>query len=184
MDQKELNDFASNNKTACLLLFQVGEDYAAARCCIRHALLAGLSLASQAVEKTLKAYLFFHDPKYAPKTHGHELIDLAKEVLKHYPHAIDLPSCEDTLAKLQEHYSARYPDSRPPRYSASTKELAAIDTIMIRLLENLPVPSEFKYRLGPYARFFDTPGSDPVGNWFVAKNEAFTDAIRGSRAKS
>ena len=51
---------------------------------------------------------------------------------------------------------------------------------MIQLLENLPVPEAMKYRLGPYSRFYEMPGEDPVGNWFMAKNQAITEEIRKS----
>jgi len=156
MSRQEVSKFWSDNKYAAMMIFVATGDYIAARCCILNALFPGFVLASQAIEKLLKALIYL-ESREEMKT-GHNPFDLKQKLkgLRDY----DLDKYDATLNKLYDHYQGRYHDNKTTGKGASSEELPEIDALWLELVEKLPVPDEAKYRIA----FFDFL-IDPNPHW-------------------
>lgn len=117
------------------------EDYAAARCCLINGLFSGLPIAAQAVEKFLKANIYFLDPTYSKKR-KHDLIALAKD-LKDLEPSFPFEKYHILLLKLINYYEARYPENKNSA-TTSTALIYELDPLMIYIAETVPVPKEAK----------------------------------------
>lgn len=165
-------------KRAAMFLRQACQDYAAARCCLLNGLLSGFVFAQQAVEKVLKAYIFFADAK--AKWRGlHDLKAAAQHVQALYP-TIDLAAHAWTIERLEVYYKNRYPDvpkSASDPTTSSTAELHAIDQLMVYLSISFPLPPRIKIATGIlpaiYAEHFGS-GAWPEAHWVKANNIAVT----------
>ncbi|MBE0468274.1 MAG: hypothetical protein IBX55_02030 [Methyloprofundus sp.] len=166
-------DLRSVNEQACSLLHTAACDYAAARCCLLNGLLSGFQLASQAVEKLIKASILFHEPTVNIRTeYGHDLPSLLKGLETVLNHSID-PKHHQTVDKLLLHYKSRYPDNPDRAMSASSDELDGIDELCFFLTSQLFVPSELKYRVGILARVCRDEPYPPDHYWITQDNNFF-----------
>ena len=146
-------EFTNKNKDALMFIFTADQDYVAARCCILNALFAGFALASQAIEKSLKAFICIESGKKMKTNHNpYEL----KEILKKYKD-YDLDKYDRLLKKLFDHYQMRYHDNfaKYGTNGASGEELKEIDKLWIDLKEKLPIPEENKFRTMFFVDLFE-----------------------------
>ena len=148
-DWEKLTDFCRDHQRASLLLRIAAEDYADARCLLLNQLFGGLVQGAQAIEKTLKAYLLFGDPKRDVKKLSHSLARLLGEADALYP-SLKLFQFQQIADKFGKHYSARYPDNPNASTSKTTADVSELDSLVIYLNENLPCPRNVKYRTGLY----------------------------------
>src|ERR1051326_3363602 len=99
LTKAQAQDYARVHQYAVMMFTDAGSDYVAGRCCMINGLFPGLRLASEAVEKILKAFIFFvtgqksttkgndrHNPyllkQELRKTHTDSKLDLFDDVLK------------------------------------------------------------------------------------------------------
>src|ERR1700733_257559 len=82
---QELMRFGNEYSRATLLLRAAAHDYAAARCLLFNGMFEGLSLGAQVIEKYLKAYLIFADPKRDVRAFLHSLPKLLSEASALFP---------------------------------------------------------------------------------------------------
>jgi hypothetical protein len=158
MTKPEVDDYARTNQYAMLMLFVAGSDYFACRCCILNMMSSGFRLASEAVEKLLKAYIFLETKqKTTLKQNDRHNPYLLKEELQSALKARDteLDNFDGLLNQLFGHYQSRYPDNKG-QGSASSQELTQIDKLFIFLIEKLPMPDELKYRSGFFVSVYDS----------------------------
>ena len=147
----EMDSYARRHSGATLLLLTAAHDYAAARCLLLNGLFGGLVLGAQAIEKLLKAYILFADPRReVKKAFRHSLTKLLQETDKLYPH-LCFSEQAPLVQKFSGHYAARYPDDPAASKSMTTADLFELDEFVIFLNENLPCPRNVKYRSGLYA---------------------------------
>ncbi|MDO9095782.1 MAG: hypothetical protein Q7U99_24460 [Rubrivivax sp.] len=163
LDRAQRLAFAAANRRAMLLLHRAASDYLGARCCLLNGVLSGLELGSQAIEKHLKALLLFASPELNPKEFSHNIVRLSDRATR--AGLVDLARHHETIQKFYGHFQSRYPDNPGGSTSASTGELAALDGLIIDLIEALPVPIEIRLSSGVYGRLA-----------FLTGNSAFPDA--------
>jgi HEPN domain-containing protein len=157
----ELNEFCRLYSPATLLLQVAAQDYSAARCLLLNGHFPGLGLGAQAIEKLLKAYLLFHDPKMKTKGYMHslgKLLDKTDELYKNLNLKKYKPLVEDFL----KHYQSRYPDNANVSTSRSTAEITDLDEIVIFLNENLPIPLNARYHTGLYSQITFSLGYNSI----------------------
>jgi hypothetical protein len=148
MTKTEANDYARTNLYAMGMFSVAGSDYCASRCCILNRMSAGFRLASEAVEKLLKAYVFLETRATSTlKANDRHNPFLLKEELQPALKTRDpeLDKFDGLLRKLFGHYQTRYPDNND-QGSASSQELPQIDELFVYLIDKLPMPDEVKYR--------------------------------------
>lgn len=152
MTREQFAEYARDNQYATMMLMGASLDYVACRCCILNKLHSGFRLASEAVEKLLKAFIFVATGA-EPTLRGnarHNPYLLKQELIGVHPdHKLD--SFDDLLRKLHDHFQGRYYDNPTTGEGASSDELDQIDDLFVYLMEALPMPDEVKYR----CRFFD-----------------------------
>src|ERR1700722_14109372 len=105
-----LREFSKAHSSATLLLLTATKDYAAARCLLQNGLLTGLVMGAQAIEKFLKAYLLFHDPRRKVRKLSHSLPELLREAGALLPN-LSLMNFAPVAEKFDRHYATRYPDN-------------------------------------------------------------------------
>jgi HEPN domain-containing protein len=133
---------------------QSAEDYAAARCCLLHGLFPGFVMAEQAVEKLIKAFIFFTDPSFKPKRgRGHDLPSLVTVMCSQYGH-VSLAPYEKTIELLQSSYDRRYPDSETAPQSRMTAQLRDVDDLYIYLLDQSPITGDLRYQIGAWPHLY------------------------------
>jgi hypothetical protein len=134
------------------MFMDAASDYAACRCCILNSLHSGFRLASEAVEKLLKAHIFLAAGTKTKLQRGslHNPYLLKQELNGARPDR-SLDSFDDVLHQLHNHYQSRYFDNPGQRKGASSEELARIDELFVYLVETLPMPAEVKYRSAFFA---------------------------------
>jgi len=140
-----LMKFSMENQDGMMFLFNSDRDYVAARCCVLNGLVgSGFVLAGQAIEKSLKAFIFFESKKKLRVGHNAYELKEALKKIKDY----NLDKYDNLLKKLLDHYQARYSDNIPEygTNGACSDELAEIDELWVELKEKLPIPDEVKYR--------------------------------------
>lgn len=149
MTNEEIRKYAREKRNA-LSFFNTGvEDYISARCLLRNGLLTGLVLASQAVEKILKSYLYLKDEPKINTHKPHKLVDKVQSL-----YGLNLDNYRSLAEKLYYHYQTRYPDNTDQSSEMSTGELDEIDDLVIYLIEHFPVPEDIKIRIGLFSRLF------------------------------
>jgi HEPN domain-containing protein len=175
-----LRAFANEHSPAIALEHIATRDYAAARCLLNNLLLTGLMLGAQAIEKFLKAYLLFNDPKRDVKRLSHDLPKLLGEVEARYP-GLRLSQYAPLITRFSRYYDARYPDNPNVPASMTSAELAELDQLIVLLNENMPCPLNVKMRTGFYAEITFSLGIagtvTPTEFWIKNGNNALTPLL-------
>jgi hypothetical protein len=163
LTRAEAQEFARKNQYAMTMFMTASSDYFACRCCILNGLSSGFRLASEAVEKLLKASIFLRTGTQS-RLKGHDRHNpyRLKEELKSAHVDSTLDGYDPLLKKLHDHYQSRYPDNQTTGRGASGEELAEIDVLFLYLVETLPMPDEVKYRSAFFAWLCD---EDSRRNW-------------------
>ena len=174
----QVNQFARENLKAMEFLNIATQDYIAARCCLINGLFSGLVLSAQAVEKYLKAYNLFLTPSKNTRKLSHKVQDLAAEIYSLDP-GLELSPHRELIKRLEAHYQTRYPDNLGASTSQSTGEIHEIDTLIILVNKQMPIPLEVKLRSGLYSRLFHgkARGYDSGCNdeyWLLRDNRALS----------
>jgi len=174
LDRNGVLNWGVQHKYANMRFFNATEDYTAARCCILNGLFVGFTLASQAIEKLLKAIIFLETGEEMKTWHNpYDLKEKLKKIKDYNLDGFDL-----TLKKLYDHYLSRYhEDSRQTHADgssgASSEELNLIDELWFTLAEKLPMPDEVKYRMIFFANLFEPNPYWLNGVWLTKNNSAF-----------
>lgn len=146
---QDLLEFNRNNRTAVKFADKATDDYLLARLGFQQALCSACEVATQAVEKFLKAYLLFRDPSLAgsaeivrkavertarglgrKKERGHDVeaaLDLS--IIWQLPCSNDLRM---RLNRINSYYDLRYPDSGGPTALGSS-EIRDIDEAVFEI---------------------------------------------------
>ncbi len=174
--KQERFDFARQNRRYLNLLNIAASDYAGARCCLLNGVGSGLQLGSQAIEKTMKAFIALTD-KYIDTTKlSHDLNKLNNQ-LEALGSTANISDKKD-LDRWMEFYNARYSFDRKGNEirqlsSSSLEETNLLDKIMTHLVANTPdFPA--KFQCGVYALISQKFGSRTytvgAGFWIRAHN--------------
>ena len=175
MTRDEHQKYCIKNQRALMFLYNADQDYVAARCCILNGLFSGFMLASQAVEKFLKALIVF-EGKEAKNIHDPFKLKECLKKVKDY----NLDRYNDLLKKLSDHYKARYYDNKMDygTNGASSEELADLDNLWMSLKEKLPFPNEVKFRTRFFSDLFDEYPYWKNKFWIREKNASLSDKIQ------
>jgi|ERR1017187_4186134 hypothetical protein len=174
LTREQARQYAGKNQYAMMMFMDAGSDYFACRCCILNALHSGFRLASEAVEKLLKAFIFLQTgTKSTLKGRDRHNPYLLKEELKASRPDQKLDSYDDLLHKLYDHFLSRYYDNPVTGKGASGEELPKIDELFLYLVETLPMPDEVKYRSAFFAEICDENSRRYWRNyyWAMERNE-------------
>jgi hypothetical protein len=174
LTREQARQYAGKNHYAMRMFMDAGFDYFACRCCILNALHSGFRLASEAVEKLLKAFIFLQTgTKSTLKGRDRHNPYLLKEELKASRPDQKLDSYDDLLRKLYDHFLSRYYDNPTTGKGASSEELPQIDELFLYLVETLPMPDEVKYRSAFFAEICDEDSRRYWRNyyWAIERNE-------------
>lgn len=174
LTREQARQYAAKNQYAMMMFMDAGSDYFACRCCILNALHSGFRLASEAVEKLLKAFIFLQTgTKSTLKGRDRHNPYLLKEELKASRPDQKLDSYDDLLHKLYDHFLSRYYDNPITGKGASGEELPKIDELFLYLVETLPMPDEVKYRSAFFAGICDENSCRYWRNyyWAMERNE-------------
>jgi len=175
LTREEVSVYARNNQYAMAMFGDAGSDYVACRCCILNALHSGFRLASEAVEKLLKAFIYLETgARSALKRNDRHNPYLLKQELKVAHPDPKLDNFDDLLKKLYDHYQSRYFDNPTTGKGASSEELDEIDDLFVYLIETLPMPDEVKYRCMFFAFLCDENARRHWRNyhWATERNRA------------
>lgn len=174
LDRNGVTGWVAQHSYASMRFFNANQDYVAARCCILNGLFAGFTLASQAIEKLLKAIIYLETGEEMKTWHNpYELKEKLKKI-KDY----DIDGFDLTLKKLYDHYLSRYHEDNPRTHAdgssgASSEELVFIDELWFTLIEKLPMPDEAKYRMAFLADLFEPNPYWLNRVWLTKNNSAF-----------
>ncbi len=175
LTRKEVAEYAHDKQYAMMMFMDASSDYIACRCCILNALHSGFRLASEAVEKLLKAFIFLATGARTSlkKNDRHNPYLLKQELKKSHPDR-KLDSFDELLKTLFDHYQNRYYDNPTTGRGASSSELDQIDDLFIYLVETLPIPDEVKYRCKFFADLCDENARIYWRNhyWATERNQA------------
>jgi hypothetical protein len=164
-----------------MMFMSASDDYCACRCCILNMLSAGFRLASEAIEKMLKAFIYLQtgSPTKLKRNDKHTPYLLKQELGETY-HDQRLDSFDLLLRRLFDHYQTRYFDNPRSGEGASSEELPQIDDLFIYLVQNLPMPDEVKYRSKFFADLFDSNARKYWRNhhWLVEQNLALHSKMK------
>lgn len=177
LTREETRKFCHDNSYATLMLMGAEDAYVSARCLILNFLITrGLGLATEAIEKVLKAILFLKDKKIPPNIHDTFKL---KELLKAENNFWNnLNQYDLLLQKLFGHYQHRYHDNKNASKNMSSDELSEIDNLWFFLWDNLPVPNEVKFTTSFFYWLFEKDNKDSVlsqkRKFFITEeNDAF-----------
>ncbi|HET6842505.1 MAG TPA: hypothetical protein VFK06_12605 [Candidatus Angelobacter sp.] len=179
MSEQDVAQYWFENKYAAMMIFKATSDYTAARCCILNALFSGFMLASQAIEKLLKAMIYLESHREMKSCHDPFSLKEQLKSLRDY----DLDKYDFILKKLYDHYQSRYHDNKTTGAGASSTELPDIDALWLELIHKLPVPDEAKYRIAFFDFLFDP---NPYWNndyWLKAANSAIESKLPSMAVK-
>ncbi len=174
LDRKGVMAWGVQHTYANMRFFNANQDYVAARCCILNGLFAGFILASQAIEKLLKAIIYLETGEEMKRSHNpYELKEKLKKIKDYSLDGFDL-----TLKKLYDHYLSRYHEDNPRIHAdgssgGSSEELKLIDELWFTLVEKLPMPDEVKYRMAFFADLFEPNPYWLNGVWLTKNNSSF-----------
>jgi HEPN domain-containing protein len=174
MNPEDADNFARQNRDGMGLYSEAADDYVAARCCLMNGLFTGLRLASESVEKLLKAHLLFLNPSENVRQFGHDIPKLG-ERLSELTGLQDSDSRKELLLRLKKHYDTRYPDNAVDLKSKSTGELREIDELVVELIEQMPIPAEVKFRSGLYVQLFITEMQPELATWWTPPRWILSD---------
>ena len=176
MTRDEHQKYCRKNQRTLMFLYNADQDYVAARCCILNGLFPGFVLASQAVEKFLKALFVFECKEKVKNIHDPFGLKECLKKVKDY----DLDRYNVLLKKLSDHYKARYSDNKMDYETngASSEELADLDNLWMSLKEKLPFPNEVKFRTRFFSDLFDEYPYWKNKFWIREKNGSLSDKIQ------
>src|SRR3989344_8199280 len=102
MTKKETMDYCSKNQYATMMFYAASDDYVASRCCILNGLAPGFILASQAIEKILKAIIFLETKRQTglKKDDKHNPFSLKNELTAKTKKYSELNKFDEQLKKL------------------------------------------------------------------------------------
>jgi len=174
MTRCEHKKYCHENQDALMFLYNADTDYEAARCCILNGLFSGFMLASQAVEKFLKALIVFKCKKVKNIHDPFKLKECLKKVENY-----DIDRYDDLLKKLSDHYKARYYNNKADYQTngACSGELVDLDNLWISLKEKMPFPNEVKFRTKFFSDLFDESPYWKNKFWIREKNSSLSDKI-------
>lgn len=184
MDDKEVRIWGVKNSYANMRFFTASDDYVSARCCILNGLFSGFSIASQAVEKLLKAMIFLESGIQIKNniTWGSGKIDknvghnpfLLKERLKEIKD-YQIDKYDSILKKLYDHYLNRYHENKPiyGTNGASSEELVQIDELWFDLVDKMSMPDEVKYRMKFFGELLEPNHFWNTEFWLKKDNKKF-----------
>jgi HEPN domain-containing protein len=158
--------YSRKNLYALMMFWNACSDYVAARCCLLNGLFSGLPLASQAVEKIIKSFIFLTSGE---ETKGHDPYEL-KTKLKSSHKDAKLDSFDPVLQKLSQHFQSRYHDNPNQPRTRSPRELPEIDELFVYLLDTLPVPEEVKFNTYFFHALFNPTVPLPDRQWALRNN--------------
>jgi hypothetical protein len=180
LTRADVEEYSRKNQYAMMMFMGAGSDYIASRCCILNTLFAGFRLASEAVEKILKAHIFLVTGEKT-KLRGNDRHNpyLLKQELNTVRQDRRLDTFDALLLKLYDHYQSRYFDNRVTGKGASGDELIQIDELFIYLVETLPVSDEVKYRTAFIAHLCEANDRQVWRNhyWAVERNQTLQPKI-------
>jgi hypothetical protein len=176
----ELQEFNRRNGAAVEFADKALDDYLLARCGIQHFLVSAFEVSTQAVEKLLKSYLLFKDPRFggSPERLKKALIARSKQLgRKKDGHdvevAVDLAAplglCCSTdlrrrLARINSYYGRRYPDCGGPTTLCGA-ELEDVDEAVFEIWDSFKeIHPDYYYRCGI---------SRPVCTWLMKGADLF-----------
>ncbi len=154
--------------------FSANQDYVAARFCILNGFFSGFTLASQAIEKLLKAIIYLETSEEMKSSHN--LYGLKEKLKKIKDYSLD--GFDLTLKKLYDHYLSRYHEDTPSIHAdgssgASSQELDLIDELWFTLVEKFPMPDEVKYLMALFNDLFEPNPYWLNGVWLTKNNSSF-----------
>ena len=184
MNTVELIEFNRINREAREFVSLATDDYVACRCCLMNGIFSGFRLASEAIEKYIKAFILYKEPPYPVKNYLHDIKKVASAATNLEPSFNPTQHFGDIIDQLELHYHLRYPRDTYPPYSASAAELAQIDELVLYLYESLPIPEVAKFRNDGYFFAVCCPWSPPIHfnpdkDWMQRQNVAL-DRVRSS----
>jgi hypothetical protein len=136
-------------------------------------------LASEAIEKLLKAAIFLESGEKMKSNHDASALKDKLKRLKDY----DLDKYDDQLKKLYDHYQSRYHDNPTTGKGASSEELPHIDALWLELMEKLPIPDEVKYLTAFFSYLADPNPYWLNDHWLKLENQALAPKLNSIRAK-
>ncbi len=168
--------FILRNQDALMFIYTGDKDYVAARCCIINGLSSGFVLASQAIEKNLKACICLESKDKISMIHD---VYKLKEILKKYKD-YKLDKYDEILKKLSDHYNARYHDNllKYGTNGSSTDELNDIDKLWVEIKEKLPIPKENKYKTRFFSDLLEPNKYYKDEFWLKEHNKAIKSKIK------
>jgi hypothetical protein len=169
--REENQHWVSDNQYATMRFYEASDDYAAARCCILNALFPGFQLACQAIEKMLKALIFFETGEKMRSEH--DVFKLKEKLKKSKDYGID--QYDDILKKLAAHYQGRYFENHAG--GGGTDELKDIDELWVHLVKQMPMPQEILYRMKFFADLFEPRTTLLNGKWIKLNNKALAPEL-------
>jgi hypothetical protein len=174
LTRQEVREYAHRNQYAMLMFMGASSDYFACRCCILNGLFCGFRLASEAVEKLLKAFIFLQTGARSTLKgrDRHNPYLLKKELTALRPDK-NLDTYDDLLQTLYDHFLSRYYDNPTTGKGASGEELPLVDELFLYLVESLPMPDEIKYRSAFFAHLCEENDRKYWRNyyWAMERNE-------------
>jgi hypothetical protein len=156
LNHAEVIQYSRDKPYAMMMFMSASEDYTASRCCILNMLQTGFRLASESVEKLLKAFIYLETGERTRLIRNdlHNPLRLKQELRQtHQDQRLD--AFDPLLMRLFDHFQTRYYDNATSGEGASGDELAQIDSLFIYLVETLPMPDEVKYRSKFFADLFE-----------------------------
>jgi hypothetical protein len=186
LSRAEVAQYAHRNQYAMMMFMDAASDYFACRCCILNNLFSGFRLASEAVEKLLKAFIFLQTGnKSTLKRRDRHNPYLLKEELKRSRPDQTLDAYDDVLHRLYNHFLSRYFDNAVSDRSASGGELPQIDELFFHLVESLPMPEEVKYRSAFFSHLCDQTARHhwKTYHWAMQDNHVLRSRIESIERK-
>ncbi len=155
LSKADVQAYASKNGYATMMFHGAADDYVSSRCLILNVLFTGFVSYSYSIEKFLKAIIFLETGKETTlKNQNKHNTYLLKQEL-HAKKDYGLNKYDDLLKKLFGHFQHRYFDNKYTGEFLGTGELDRLDELWIHLFENIPFPTEVKYRLIIPTHFFE-----------------------------
>jgi hypothetical protein len=179
MSKQDVSKYSADNQYATMMIYVATNDYAAARCCILNGLFPGFMLASEAIEKLLKAAIFLESGEEMKSNHNAFALKEKLKQSKDY----GLDKYDDQLNKLFDHYQSRYHDNPTTGKGASSEELPQIDALWLELMEKLPIPDEVKYMTAFFSHLANPNPFWRNDHWLKFENQALSPKLDSIRAK-
>jgi HEPN domain len=179
MSNQEVTKYFSDHKYATLMIYGATADYTAARCCILNGLFRGFMLASEAIEKLLKALIYLESGEEMKS--GHNVFALKEKLKQSRDYGLD--RYDDQLNKLYDHYQSRYHDNPVTGKGATSAEFPVIDNLWLELIEKLPVPDEVKYQTAFFSQLADPNPFWRNDHWLRFENQALAPKFDSIKAK-